>query len=159
MIYIGIDPGVQGGIAWRRGADMPVAEKMPMTPHDLHELLHGIARQCMTRGSGLRCTCYLERVHSMPGQGVKSTFTFGRGFGRLEGVLASLKIPYIEVNPGPWQRALGIQKIKDEPSVAKKRRHKALAQKLFPNLRVTNANVDALLICEYAMRIEMGVRM
>ena len=88
----------------------------------------------------------------MPGQGVSSTFKFGRAFGRLEALLISSKIPCDLVKPTAWQRSIGITKIKDETKTAKKNRHKALAQQLFPSVDITHDTADALLIAENLRR-------
>lgn len=57
----------------------------------------------------------LEKVHSMPGQGVKSVFTFGEGYGRLQGMCQTLKIRYEFVAPSTWKSLVlrGTKKDKD----------------------------------------------
>ena len=49
----------------------------------------------------------IEQVHSMPKQGVASSFKFGRHYGFLLGVLTALGIPYQTVTPQKWQKAMG----------------------------------------------------
>jgi hypothetical protein len=44
----------------------------------------------------------------MPGQGTRSTFTVGLGFGLWLGLLSAFQIPYTRVRPGVWKRALGL---------------------------------------------------
>jgi crossover junction endodeoxyribonuclease RuvC len=44
----------------------------------------------------------LEQAQAMPGQGVSSTFSTGRGFGIREGVLGALDVPYRTVRPSVW---------------------------------------------------------
>ena len=51
---------------------------------------------------------YLEEVHSMPGQGVASTFTFGEGYGIIKGALGAANIPLRLVRPQVWKRGLRI---------------------------------------------------
>jgi hypothetical protein len=75
---------------------------MPDTVHGIYELLDGI--------SGMHdrvVRVVLERVHSMPGQGVASTFTFGQGYGWLQGIIAALGLPCIEIIPNRWMRCIG----------------------------------------------------
>jgi hypothetical protein len=47
----------------------------------------------------------IEFVHSMPGQGVKSMFTFGRATGAAMGAIMgfSPSLPFYEVSPQKWQ--------------------------------------------------------
>lgn len=46
----------------------------------------------------------LEKVSSMPGQGVKSVFTFGRNYGAWTMLLSFLKIPHRILTPANWQK-------------------------------------------------------
>ena len=108
MVYVGIDPGKSGGICVYDPTEEDVQisfHKMPDTVRGIHELLHTL----FSRYSDYRyrIKVVLEKVHSMPGQGVASTFTFGQGFGWLEGILASSGVSYIEVIPNKWMKCIG----------------------------------------------------
>lgn len=141
MSYLGIDPGVSGGLALvSNGAAEAV--KMPATEADCLQWLEE-RRAKVTHA-------LIEKVHSRPGQGVSSTFKFGKNYGLLRGLLVALRIPFEEVAPGKWQRALGCL------SGGDKNVTKAKAQQLFPALRVTHATADALLIAEHCRRTRGG---
>ena len=45
----------------------------------------------------------LERVHSFPGQGVVSSFSFGMNYGVWQGVLSSATVHWKLVTPQAWQ--------------------------------------------------------
>ena len=45
----------------------------------------------------------VENVHSMPKQGVASTFNFGRGVGIIHGVAGALRLPVTLVTPSQWK--------------------------------------------------------
>ena len=49
----------------------------------------------------------------MPGQGTRSMFTVGLGYGLWLGILASLRIPYTPVRPAIWKRSMGLSKDKE----------------------------------------------
>lgn len=51
---------------------------------------------------------FIEQVHSMPGQGVSSVYTFGHAAGVVEGVVAALMIPVTLVPPQMWKRRAGL---------------------------------------------------
>lgn len=138
-LYIGIDPGLSGGIAFIPSTGTPWAHKMPETDKDLMELFRDSINLSEPRA-------LLELVHSSPQMGVKSAFTFGEGYGRLQMALTALGIPYERVRPQAWQKAMGCL-TKGDKNVSKRR-----AQELFPDLKITHATADALLIAEYAMR-------
>jgi hypothetical protein len=92
----------------------------------------------------------IESVHASPQMGVTSAFTFGRGYGFLRGLLIGAKIPFEEVSPVRWQAALGCRS-KGDKNVTK-----AKAGQLFPDVKVTHANADALLLAEYLRRLKNG---
>jgi len=53
-----------------------------------------------------RMLVVIENVHSMPKQGVASSFQFGVGFGIWRGIIAALQLPCERVEPVVWKRAL-----------------------------------------------------
>ena len=144
MINIGIDPGKSGGIAviWPEGK--PHAFKMPETDADLFDALREIKRYSVAED--VPCRAALEKVHSMPGQGVTSSFTFGQGYGGLKMALTALGIPYVDVTPQKWQGAIGCM-TKGDKNISK-----AKAQAMFPEIKITHAIADALLIAEWCRR-------
>jgi len=135
MTTIGIDPGKSGGIAWIQDGKACV-EKMPDTLQDLWELLRDISAEGQSKA-------YLEQIHSSPQMGVVSSFTFGNGFGHLEMALTAAGIPFERVRPQVWQKAMGCM-TKGDKNVSKRR-----SQELFPQIKVTHAIADALLIAAY----------
>jgi crossover junction endodeoxyribonuclease RuvC len=140
-LYIGIDPGASGGIsAIRWDGAVHLAIKMPETDLDLLEVFE------MLRSQYDEAFALIERVHSMPGQGVASSFSFGEGYGKLQMALCAAKIPYERIQPAKWQKALGCL-TKGDKNVSKRK-----AQELFPNTKMTHAIADAILIAEYARR-------
>jgi len=139
MIVVGIDPGKDGGIAIASTQTI-VAYKMPQTERDIFDLLKDEVLPDETP------VVFLEKVHSMPGQGVSSSFSFGRGYGFLRGVITALRYPLHEVTPQKWQKALGCLSRGDKNVT------KGKAQQLFPQLKITHLTADALLIMEYGRR-------
>ena len=137
---IGIDPGKHGGIAWMTDGK-PCVEKMPDTLQDLWDLIVSISLNAETGGTGIHA--YLEQVSSSPGMGVVSAFTFGNGFGHLEMALTAASISFERIRPQVWQKAMGCM-TKGDKNVSKRK-----AQELFPQIKVTHATADALLIAQY----------
>lgn len=143
-VFVGIDPGQGGGIACIVGRDVR-AVKMPETERDLLDYL----KNCVALSDG-PCVAVLEKVHSSPQMGVSSAFKFGCGFGSLRTALVAVGIPFDEVTPQRWQKQLGCMSQGDK-NVTKRR-----AQDLFPQIVVTHALADALLISEYCRRVKLG---
>lgn len=73
----------------------------------------------------------LEQQQSMPKQGVKSTFTLGRNFGRWEALLTVLGIPFTIVTANAWRK--GRTKKSDGPDP--KARVKRYIENRFPRKR------------------------
>jgi len=142
MIWIGIDPGNSGGIAalddFGRPFDLGL-QKLSETPLDIVEFVERVT-------SWGDCFAVIEKVHSSPQMGVTSAFTFGRSLGFLHGLLTAFRIPFDEVSPQRWQKAMDCLS-KGDKNVTKNR-----AQQLFPNEKISHAIADALLIAEYGRR-------
>lgn len=138
--YLGIDPGKSGGLAII-GIGEPVAVKMPETERDIYDTVFSFRRW-----EDCDVVAVIERVHSMPGQGVSSSFTFGMGYGGLRMALIAAQIPFTEVTPQKWQKELGCL-TKGDKNVSKSK-----AQQIFPSLKITHAIADALLIAEWNRR-------
>lgn len=139
QLWAGIDPGQSGGIAVvNRTRTFACCWKMGETFSDTKAILQEIRNN----------TVFLafELVHSMPKQGVASSFTFGKNTGFIIGLLVALEIPYQEVTPQTWQKELNCRSHGDKNIT------KARAQSLFPRLYLTHATADAMLLAEYSRR-------
>ena len=86
----------------------------------------------------------IEQVGPMPGNGVTGMFKFGMNYGFLRGLLTAFDIPFDEARPQKWQKAMGCMS-KGDKNVTK-----AKAQQLHPELKITHATADAILLAEYA---------
>ena len=153
MIFLGIDPGLSGALAFYNKDDhslalhdMPVVEmvrngkaKREVSPHLISEIIGG----CPTQSA----KAFVERVSAMPGQGVTSVFSFGRSSGIIEGALAALGVSYTLVTPQAWMKATGIRAGKDGS--------RQRAMELFPNYadlfarKKDDGRSDAALIAYY----------
>jgi hypothetical protein len=142
-LVLGVDPGQSGGLALIADG-FCVVSPMPDTEADTAELLREYAPY-IVRG-------YIESVHSMPKQGVASSFKFGRSYGFLRGLLVALQIPFEDVSPQRWKKALGLKYSADDSKTEKKNGSKQLAQQWYPTLKITHATSEALLIAEFGRR-------
>lgn len=129
MIVLGVDPGLSGALALL-DTDTGIFDIIDMPVHRLarngkakNELaLYDLAAWITTKPDA----AYVERVGSMPGQGVSSCFSFGKSTGAVLGIIAARQIPITEVAPVTWKRALGIS------SGAGKDASRALISRLYP---------------------------
>ncbi len=153
---IGIDPGASGGIATLHLGDGQItgyqATKLPETERDIWDLLWRIVFWDAIDHAAPGGCVVLEKVGSMPGQGVSSTFKFGQSYGMCRAFGIALGVPLHELAPSVWQKALGLNG-KFASKTERKNAHKARAQELFPQAKITHATADALLIAEAFRRL------
>ncbi len=155
-IFIGIDPGNRGGIArieQTAGRWLTTAHKMPSTETDTVELLRELVR---TPDEQVRVAC--EKLGPVPPKmrGSISNFKLGLSYGFLRGCLAAIGVRREFILPRTWQKEFGLvfPKAKNLTDTEKKNLHKAAAQELFPQIKITHAIADALLIAEFLRRRE-----
>lgn len=151
--YLGLDPGVSGGLACLYDDDTVEAIKMP---DNLESIWVWLSRG---RGPGTTYAA-VEKVGGwIPGrehmahggQPGSRMFELGTVAGALRMALVALGLRDTIDEPGPraWQKAVGVVRPKGTEYVAWKRMLKDHAQKRFPKLVVTLGTADALLIALY----------
>lgn len=156
--YIGIDPGKKGYMCLYN-ANYSGYKHYPLFDgnrlnRDMLEVLEKLSKT-------YTMMAVVEQVHSMPHQGVASTFSFGTNYGMILGALEAIGIPYCTVTPGKWQKTICEAVDKADNT---KQMHYNAARRLFPNIdfrrsercRIYDDNkVDATLICEYGKRKQL----
>lgn len=147
-IIIGIDPGASGAIAVISSYSIETFN-LSNTESDIADFLYKVIGEV----EDSNIFCIIEKVWAFPGQGVSSSFKFGVSYGFMRGMLIALSIPFEETIPRTWQKEFVVPRNKKNESKTQfKNRLKSKAQQLFPNIKVTLANADALLIAEFARR-------
>lgn len=148
-IVVGIDPGKKGALV-RLTETTQEAFMMPVIGKDIDA--HAVAMWLREQRPDL---VVIEKVGAMRGQGVTSMFTFGRGTGKLLGVLEALAIPYQEVTPQAWKKKILAGTAKDKDAAI------AFCSRRWPDLplipqgkRVAQDGIaDAACMAEYARLI------
>ena len=106
-MFIGIDPGNTGAVAFVENkeftnvVDMPLVTVRNRTELDLVSLKQ-ILVDNLKEGSHV----VLEKVGVMPKQGVASSGAFMRAFGMIEGLIVGLGLPYTLVIPRTWKKQM-----------------------------------------------------
>lgn len=156
--WMGIDPGLKGGIAVIYSNRKPQAIPLPLKDGklDLVKISQEIDRMLeYDLEFGYRPTLvYVEDVHAMPGQGVTSMFNFGFGVGALHGILAAKDLDVGRVNPIRWKNRVLQNKTRDKTVAI------AYCKDHFPEVHLIPAGsrkdhdgmADALCIAEYARK-------
>ena len=146
MFYLGIDPGKTGALA------VIDSEGRFIDVVDFEESFDYLAGSVEQHSANFHFA-YLEEVHSMPKQGVASTFAFGQNYGWWKGVLQALRIPFKTVRPQDWQKGLVPKKngLTDKPGLD-------VARQLYPeaplNLKKHHNRADAILLARVCLQRE-----
>lgn len=147
-MIVSIDPGNRGALAFLGTADcdllglydMPLRES-GSTGH-MRYFIDGLVLAQLLGTESVSCAI-LERVASMPGQGIAGMFAFGRGVGVIEGVLQACDIPINYVSPQVWKRYHGLIKQPKSESLE-------LAREFYPDaelhLKKHEGRAEAILI-------------
>lgn len=147
MTFIGIDPGCKGGIAIIDGDNIMVFPYSDEKYREIFEMYQGT-----------NCLCFIEKVHSMPKQGVSSTFTFGMNYGKILGMLIGFRIPFELITPQKWKKKFTLIGVDKNASIQK-------CKELYPNVSLlatersrkeNDGMAEALLIATAAKRYYMG---
>jgi len=106
----------------------------------------------------------LEKVSSMPKQGVKSMFTFGKNFGIWQALLACYDIPHTLLTPVQWRKIIPITK-SDGPNP--KAQVETVVCRKYPEFKnqfygpkggFKDGRAEATLLASVAMRKELPIK-
>ena len=109
MLILGIDPGLQGALAWMdAGGTVLQLEDIPVLSEGKGKKAIdalGITAMLTAR----RPThAVIEAVHARPTDSKTGAFTFGRNTGALEALVMGAGIPLQRVAPVTWRRCAGL---------------------------------------------------
>lgn len=160
-LYIGIDPGIHGALAYYCPAiGLLRVYAMPTRWHLVNKKKrHYVDAKALVEWltqdrAGQDTTIICEAPHAMPGAGATSLFSFGVAVGTITGVIeaAHATQPFrkmIRIDPSAWKRALGCS--------SDKNRTRALATSLFPAnatdfaRHADDGKAEAALLVHYAV--------
>jgi len=151
MIYIGVDPGKEGGIVClTETGGLFKTEKMPKVgkEYDLSVIL-----SLFDVPPPEEAIVFIEEMITIPGQGSKSNATIGFGHGMLYMAFVANKVPFRVVRPQTWQKDVGVAK-----KLKGKARKDALVSKAnqrWPDIGKHSGICDAALIADWGRRNEM----
>ena len=144
---VAIDPGASGGLAFISD-EHQIAYKCPKTTREMFSIYNHCMASCYVECS--TPTVVIEKVWAFPTDARSNAFNFGVNYGKWLGIIASSNVKPILVTPKKWQDAY--QPLSKEKKTRKKELKK-IAEEMFPNIRVTLYNCDALLIGAWAKTI------
>jgi len=158
LSYIAFDPGLKGGIAVAAmcANDEPwdtYAEAMPIAGKEID--CEAIAKTLTILKEYGNVIAIIEKVGAMPGQGVTSMFTFGKGYGTLIGICGGLGVRVELVTPQAWKKVVLAGTAKDKDAAI------AYCRRAFPDISLLRTSscktpsdgiADALCILEYGKR-------
>jgi crossover junction endodeoxyribonuclease RuvC len=155
VIVLGVDPGAVSA-AWAAydltNHLLTAVGDVPVVDRQVDAVAWTSVVANLQAGDRRILTAVVERVGSMPKQGVSSTFRFGVGCGLLRGVLAALTVPIVDVSPTVWKRWF---KLDADPE-----RARAMAIRSFPHIQDLSRKKDhnraeALLIARWFVETQI----
>ena len=158
-IILGVDPGTSGAVALLDGWNLRHLSDIPSTKtKGSRRIVQTAALAHLLRSWGPVDVAIIERVASMPGQGVASMFAFGKACGIVEGILAAMDVPIEYLTPGVWRKVVGLTGTRD---VIKDRARHLAAEKWPPSAhhftRKKDADrAEAALLALAGMRLRNG---
>lgn len=149
---IGIDPGGNGGLAVYIPQQKVRVVKMPKDIANLRDFFEYYAEN-------YRPVVFIEKLSVRPDdvavQGDRAAIgklyriqKLMANYEHLKAILEAIGVPYVMVHPCSWQSKLKLR-IQGEEKADRKRRYQRVAQQLYPSVRVTLWNADALLIMHF----------
>lgn len=153
MNLCAVEPGLSGGLAILKDGEV-TARPMPLGGKEIDLVL--LSQWLKESSPGL---VIVEKVHSMPGQGVSSTFKFGQGYGAILGISAALSIPIELVTPQAWKKVVLAGSAKDKDAAIDYCRRAFPQVSLLPGPRCRKPHdglADALCLLEYGRRVLVG---
>jgi len=146
MIYIGIDPGSVSGALGAVDHDGNYLEAFDIEHRDKHILALVFKSRILSLvDPKVGAEICMEQVHSMPNQGVSSTFAFGRAVGVISAVCELSRWPVHLVSPRKWKAHFHLSADKNESL--------DMARYYWPEaklkLKKDGNKAEALLIAEY----------
>jgi crossover junction endodeoxyribonuclease RuvC len=119
MVIVGVDPGLCGAFVFLDPGGMRVWAIVDMPTLVVGKGRRGKKREISARTlvveieNALRdqqvALAVVERVTSSPQMGVTSAFSFGRGLGVVDGVIAALGWPVEYAAPQMWKKTVGVR--------------------------------------------------
>mgnify|MGYP003147831464 CR=1 FL=1 len=145
--YIGIDPGISGGLAVIDEEGQIRAYKCPSSSEDMALLFE----VCMGNTAPDNIRLLMERVWARPTNAVRAAFSYGVNYGQWLGITSCNEIKMNTVLPVEWIKWVGCAKALKRD--VRKRWLKERASNLYPEIkRVTLKTSDAILITHYAKK-------
>jgi crossover junction endodeoxyribonuclease RuvC len=153
VIILGIDPGLNGGLALVLSGDRPTllaVGDVPTTGEKAKRRVDvGAVVRFVKNREAMPDHALIERAQAMPDQGASSGFVYGRAVGALEAVVEALEIPLSVSEAGAWKKAHALVGRGKEDS-----RQRAI--KLFPGAagferKLDHNRAEATLIAAYGL--------
>ena len=103
-IFLGVDPGSSSGAI--AGIDPEGKVWFAEDSAGLTAEVYSTFREHVILPQHNVICAGLEKVHSMPKQGVSSSFKFGENFGVWQGILLAQRIPFHLFSPQSWVKGI-----------------------------------------------------
>lgn len=169
-MIIGIDPGVKGGLAAMGPENVREVIAMPTIGKvlDLQDITAFIKKWLFPGVLEVSNAEFIviEKVHTFNKAGSTQSFSFGVGYGQLQGICAALQLPFVLVTSQEWKRVILTGYKKPGKGASEKEKKAAALQYVkqkYPKLDLRKSEkcrnphdgiVDAICLAEYGLRLQ-----
>lgn len=157
MIFVGIDPGLEGAVAWIDGERKTIEVRdCPLESKGVYDYM--AMRDLLSNIVSVRMVVTMEKVGAMPTDARRAAFTFGIGYGAwLALVNGVLRVRPNLVTPRSWKYSMLAGVANNKKMEAK------VCEQIFKGYQISrmlygpmgglrDGRVDALLLAEHGRR-------
>lgn len=154
MVYVGIDPGLDGAIAVIKEGQVIAIHDMPTRKLNASKREVDVTALDTLLWSFDSAAICVEDVNTHPSWSAGSSFTFGKAYGIVLSVVELRLCPYVRVKPSVWKKATlsGTDQSK-EAAITR-------VQNLFPGVdlgaKPSHDRAEAVLLAVYARSLGLG---
>ena len=145
-VLVAIDPGASGAIAVRDSQGRVFVDAMPDTLWDIYETINLYRVGLPSRD--LVSVVIEDAGYHVQGNNASASCKFARHCGHLEMALTAARFSWEAILPQKWMKSFGTlpKEKKDRKNAIKEK-----MQRLYPQIKVTLANADALALLTWAI--------
>lgn len=158
-VYVGVDPGQNGSIVCLDGKSInyiSLATPLPTLWEWVGQLGQADCIAVLEEQQPRPTHWFNPKTKKKESSILRSTCILYGNYCMVRALLTAAGAAVNEVLPKDWQRTMNIRREKGEKNTDWKNRLKAKAQQLFPKQKITLMISDALVLAEYARRIDLG---
>lgn len=160
-LILGIDPGLSGAMALLNAITTDLAgvynfsdtnkQRGAAKELDIYDVAKWLSEYKTNNAAEIKLAI-VEDVHSMPKDGPRQAFLFGKSNGIILGILGSMQIPIVFANPSVWKASFGLDHDKNKSLMKATKIFGEDAKHLYWPILKYNGAAEAALLAYFGLR-------